>query len=103
MALFELHFILSQSSSFIREDEFHLTKFFNEVTISSACKVHVILLSEEHLYISINALSHANLQHLNYYIQRDRDHVTVRNLVSNVLREPAARSDVALNVKVNVS
>lgn len=64
LELLELHLVLSQGASFVREDKFDLTQFFYQVTVAAESKIHIIWVRKEHLDIVVNELGLNQLQHL---------------------------------------
>ena len=54
LALFELHFVLSERSGLVRENELNLAKFFNQITVATQSEIHVFRVCKEHLDVIVD-------------------------------------------------
>ena len=96
----ELHLVLSESACLITEYELNLAHFFDQVGIPTIRKGLVLLTI--HCNIFANKRSLPELKHFNDHIERDRDHVGVRDPVSEKLHYERYKAHIEVQVQVVV-
>ena len=102
LALFELHFVLCKRARLVREDKLYLAKLLDKITVAAQGEISVYRICKVHLDVVVNDLSLYQLEHLDYHVQRDRDHVGVGHLVSEELDNPHFEAELASDIEVHM-